>query len=83
VGLSYIQHVNIIADPAAIGRVVVVTVHFKVFAPPYRDLHHVRKDVAGRTPRVLTQSSAREDLETIRRSATEQLHREGPADAWR
>jgi hypothetical protein len=30
-----------------------------VFAPPYRDLHHVRKDVAGRTPRVLTQSSAR------------------------
>jgi hypothetical protein len=25
----------------------------------------------------------REDLETIRRSATEQLHREGPADAWR
>ena len=58
VGLGHVHDVDVVADPAAVGGVVVVAVHLKALAPAHRHLHHVRQHVARHPGRVLAEQAA-------------------------
>ena len=49
---------DVVADPAAVGGVVVVAVHLEALTSAHRHLHHVRQHVARHPGRVLAEQAA-------------------------